>query len=62
MAWAALTGPIPGWAVSPGASSLTIAVSSARLALTARAPSRSASARRRISQWRTAWARLASRG
>jgi len=37
MAWAALTGPIPGRVVSPGTRSLTIAASSARLALSARA-------------------------
>jgi hypothetical protein len=32
MAWAAPIGPIPGWSVSPGAMSLTIAASSAGLA------------------------------
>ena len=62
MAWAALTGPMPWRSVSPGASSSTMACSWARLALSARAAARRAMARRRISPWRTAWARVASWG
>ena len=62
MAWAALTGPMPRRSVSPGTRSLTMACSWARLALSARAASRRASARRRISACRTACSRLASRG
>lgn len=62
MAWAALTGLMPGRLVSPGASSPTIASSSARLALSARDAFHSAIARRRISPCRTARSRLAPRG
>jgi hypothetical protein len=62
MAWAALTGPIPGRVVSPGTRSLTIAASSVRLALSARAARRSARASRRISPWRMACSRLAPAG
>jgi hypothetical protein len=62
MAWAALTGPIPGRSVSPGTRSLMIVVNWARLALSARAAQRSATASRRISAWRTAWSRLAWAG
>ena len=62
MAWAALTGPMPRRSVRPGARSLTMVCSWARLALSVRAASRRARARRRISAWRTACSRLASRG
>src|SRR5436305_14629871 len=37
MAWAALTGPIPGWLSSPGTRSQTMAASSVRLVASARA-------------------------
>ena len=62
MAWAALTGPMPRRSINPGTRSLTMVCSWARLALSARAASRRASARRRISACRTACSRLASRG
>jgi hypothetical protein len=55
MTWAALTGPIPGRAVSPGARSSTIPASCVRLARSACAASRNARARRRISTCRIAW-------
>jgi hypothetical protein len=42
MAWAALTGPIPGWLSSPGTRSGTMAASSVRLVASARPASRSA--------------------
>jgi len=54
--------PMPRRSVSPGARSLTMTCSWARLALSARPPSRTAIASRRSSPWRTAWARSASRG
>ena len=62
MTWAALTGPTPRRSVSPGARSSTMVCSWARLALSARPPSRTAIASRRISPCRTAWSRSASRG
>jgi hypothetical protein len=46
MAWAALTGPIPGWLSSPGTRSWTMAASSVRWVASARPASRSARARR----------------
>jgi hypothetical protein len=48
MAWATLTGPMPRWLVRPGARS-TMACSCARLALSARVASRSATASRLLS-------------
>jgi hypothetical protein len=48
--------------VSPGVKWLTMACSSARLALSARPASRSTRTSRQISDWRTACCRLASRG
>ena len=62
MAWAAVTGPMPRRSISPGARSLTMVCSWARLASSARPASRRARARRRISACRTACSRLASRG
>ena len=53
-AWAALMGPTPYRFIRPGAMSLTMASSWARFSFSSRAAWFSASARRRISAWRTA--------
>src|SRR5215218_8153833 len=53
---------MPRRSINPGTRSLTMVCSWARLALSARAASRRARARRRISACRTACSRMASRG